>query len=460
MPKTLIFAKDDHHAEEIVTIAREVFDRGNDFAKKITYRVGAKFAEDLISQFRNSYNPRIAVTVDMIATGTDVRAIEALIFMRDVRSSTYFEQMRGRGVRAIAAADLQKVTPDATIKDRFVLIDAVGVVDSLKTVATPLERDRTVSFEKLLEQVASGRADEDAVATLAARLAALDRRLDDAGRAQVAAVAGVPPAALAAALVDAIDTDRVEHEIDRLHPTGASDAEREAVAANLRETALRPFNDPRLRRLLIDHKARAEIVIDDLSPDAVISSIYDPAAAARMTGEFRRFLDENQDRLAALTLLYQRPAAQTRLTYASLEQLRDAMLAPPWLLQPLGLWSAYRRLMGNRVRGNPAKTLTDVIALVRFALGTEETLAPFSATVLQRYNLWMGREKNAGRIYGPEALGWLDAIREYLATNVEMTLPDMQEQFAERGGILAARRVFGAERLAPLLDELTQALVA
>ena len=460
VPKTLIFAKDDHHAEEIVTIAREVFGKGNDFAKKITYRVGARFAEELIGQFRNNYNPRIAVTVDMIATGTDVRAIEVLIFLRDVRSSTYFEQMRGRGVRSISPQDLQAVTPDATVKDRFVLIDAVGVVDSLKTTTPPLERERSVSFDKLLEQVASGRADEDAVATLAVRLATLNRRLDDDGRAKIAEICGATPADLAHALVDAIEPDLVAAEADRAHPPSATDEQREALAETRRRAALHPFNDPKLRRALGELKQRTDIVIDDVSRDVVISSAYDPQAAAKMTNDFRRFLDENRDQLAALTLLYARPAAQSRLTYQSLEDLRDAMLAPPWLLRPLALWSAYRRLMGDRVRGNPAKTLTDIVALVRFALGAEDTLAPFSASVLQRYNLWLGREKNAGRIYGQEALGWLEAIRDYLAANVEISLPDLQTQFADRGGVLAARRIFGGDRLAPLLDEMTQALIA
>jgi type I restriction enzyme R subunit len=279
VPKTLIFAKDDHHAEEIVMIAREVFDRGNDFIKKITYRVGAKHAEDLIAQFRNSFFPRIAVTVDMIATGTDVKPLEALIFMRDVRSSTYFEQMRGRGVRAIAAADLAKVTPDAAAKDRFVLVDAVGVVDSCKSVARPLERDRRLSFEKLLEQVASGRSDEDAVATLAGRLAALDRKLDDAGRRQVDAATGATLADLSGALVRAVDPDRIEAEAHARHPPRASEEQQASVAAEMREQALRAFNNPALRKVLIELKARTDIVIDDISRDVVISSAYDPQAA-------------------------------------------------------------------------------------------------------------------------------------------------------------------------------------
>lgn len=121
--------------------------RGNDFAKKITYRTDGADPEALIRSFRNDYNPRIAVTVDMIATGTDVKPIEVLIFLRDVKSELYFEQMKGRGARTISQEKLREVTPDAEAKTRFVLIDAVGVSESLKSVSQPLERDRVVSFD-------------------------------------------------------------------------------------------------------------------------------------------------------------------------------------------------------------------------------------------------------------------------------------------------------------------------
>jgi type I restriction enzyme R subunit len=86
VPKTLVFAKDDSHAEDIVRIMREEFGKGNDFCQKITYKVTGVSPEDLIAQFRNSYNPRIAVTVDMIATGTDIKPLEILLFMRPVQS--------------------------------------------------------------------------------------------------------------------------------------------------------------------------------------------------------------------------------------------------------------------------------------------------------------------------------------------------------------------------------------
>ena len=149
VPKTLIFCKDDHHAEEVVGITREVFGKGNDFAKKITYKTDGADPEQLIRQFRTDYNPRIAVTVDMIATGTDVKPLEVLIFLRDVKSALYFEQMKGRGARTITPTQLRQVTPDAEEKTRFVLVDAVGVTESLKHVSQPLDRERKIGFDRL-----------------------------------------------------------------------------------------------------------------------------------------------------------------------------------------------------------------------------------------------------------------------------------------------------------------------
>lgn len=455
VPKTLIFAKDDHHAETIVEIAREVFGKGNEFAKKITYRVTGVDPEQLISAFRNDYNPRIAVTVDMIATGTDVKPIEVLIFLRDVHSSLYFEQMRGRGVRTVNASDLARVTPDASGKDRFVLIDAVGVTESEKGVTRPLERDRTVSFDKLLEQIASGRSDEDAVSTLAGRLATLDRKLTDDQKAQVIeASGGHTLAELAGRLVDAIDED----QIIRASP---SPEQEEATAARLREDALSPFDNPTLRNLLSELKRMSEVVIDHHSPDIVISTGFDEQAAQVMVSNFGQFLEEQQDELVALSILYGKPQAQSRLTYRGLEELREAMMRPPWLLQPLALWSAYRRLHGDKVRGNPSKVLTDIVALVRFAIGSVDALAPLSMDMAGRFNLWLGREKKAGRDYTQAQLAWLEAIRDHLAANIELDLRDLQElpQFSQRGGIIAARSAFG-QRLMAVIEDVTQALVA
>lgn len=185
VPKTLIFAKDDSHAEDIVHIIREEFGRGNEFCKKITYKTTGEKTEDLIASFRNSYNPRIAVTVDMISTGTDIKPLECLIFMRDVKSRVYFEQMKGRGTRTILPTDLNAVTPDAIHKTHFVIVDAIGVCENDKTDSWPLERKRSVSFEKLLNSIVLGRKDEDTLTTLSGRLARLNREIEDKERREI-----------------------------------------------------------------------------------------------------------------------------------------------------------------------------------------------------------------------------------------------------------------------------------
>ncbi len=457
VPKTLVFAKDDNHAEEIVGIVRDVFGKGNDFAKKITYRADGGDPELLIRQFRNDYNPPIAATVDMIATGTDVKPIEALIFLRDVKASQYFEQMKGRGARTITPEKLREVTPDADAKTRFVLIDAVGVTESLKSVSQPLERDRKIGFEKLLEQVAAGRRDEDAFATLAARLAALDRRIGDRDRGRIAAQAGVDLAGLAARLLGAIDPDALAQRV----PKDAPEAEQKRERIVAMDEAARILDDPALRRLLIEVKEAADIRIDTITTDAVVSSGWDAKRAGEEVERFKRFLEDKRDELVALQILYRLPHAQRRLTYQALDDLREAMRRPPWLLQPPDIWRAYKRLAADKVRGNPAGKLADIVMLVRYAIGETEALEPLPALVAGRFNLWLGREERAGRVYSDDQKAWLAAIRDHLAVNVETTTDDLMDapDFAARGGLIRAKVLFGVW-LPQLLEELTDALVA
>jgi type I restriction enzyme R subunit len=179
VPKTLVYAKNDSHAEDILHIVREEFGKGNEFAKKITYMTTGEKTEDLIASFRNSYNPRIAVTVDMIATGTDIRPLECILFMRGIRSRTYFEQMKGRGTRVIEPTDFKAVTPDAEHKTHFVIVDAVGVCETDKTDSRPLERKKSVPFDKLVHCIALGIRDNDTITSLAGRLARLDREIEE-----------------------------------------------------------------------------------------------------------------------------------------------------------------------------------------------------------------------------------------------------------------------------------------
>jgi type I restriction enzyme R subunit len=456
VPKTLIFCKDDHHAEEVVGIVREVFGSGNDFAKKITYKTDGADPEQLIRQFRTDYNPRIAVTVDMIATGTDVKPLEVLIFLRDVKSALYFEQMKGRGARTITPTQLRQVTPDAEEKTRFVLVDAVGVTESLKHVSQPLDRDRAIGFDRLIDEVAAGRRDDDAVSTLAARLAALDRKVDDKARAVIAkAAGGLDPKALAHKLLNALDPDSIERE------AATRNLEPEAAGEVLKEEACRVFDNPAFRRLLKEIKRQTEIRIDTISTDAVISSGYDAARAQDTLERFRQFLAEHRDTLVALQILYARPHATRRLDRAAIEELRDAMRRPPWLLEPVDIWRAYKRLDDDRVKGNPARALSDIVMLVRYALGAATTLEPLPAMIAGRFNLWLGREERAGRTYTEAQRAWLLAIRDFIAVNVDIAPEDLMDapDFAAEGGLVSAHALFG-DRLRPLLDELPQVLTA
>lgn len=371
LPKTLIFAKDDNHAEEIVHAVREVFGEGNDFAKKITYRNTGDDPKTLIKAFRVDPFPRVAVTVDMIATGTDIKPVEVLIFMRDVKSEGYYEQMKGRGVRTIPDADLQAVTPDARTKTRFILIDAVGVSESKKNASQPLERKRTVSFDALLEQIAMGRRDEDALSSLAARLAALDRKLGDEDRARIAdATGGKSLRDLANGLLDAVDADKQQAAIVTRHGYAPTPEQENKVIDELGEVACRPFDNPAARNLLKDIKQKTDIVIDEVTTDEVTGAGFDKQQAEKAVKSFKDFIEENRDELAALQILYNQPKGRQRLTYAAIRELVQRLTDPPRYLTTATVWQAYKRLDAAKVRGAPVdEQLTEVVSLVRFALG-------------------------------------------------------------------------------------------
>lgn len=463
VPKTLIFAKDDNHAEEIVHIVREVFGEGNDFCKKITYRNTGEEPKTLIKAFRVDPMPRITVTVDMIATGTDIKPVEVIIFMRDVKSEGYYEQMKGRGVRSIKEADLQTVTPDAKTKTRFILIDAVGVTEGKKNISQPLERKRSVSFDKLIDQVSQGLRDEDALSSLAGRLAALDKQIDQDDKARIIqSTGGTSLRALANALLDAIDPDKQDEIAVAQHGPEPAEEDLQAVADELIEQACQPFDDPKLRQLLKDIKQKSEIVIDEITTDQVQEAGYDLKQAEARITSFKAFIEQYKDELTALQILYNQPYGRQKLTYAAIKELAQKLTDPPYFLATADVWQAYKRLEASKVRGAPVdQQLTEIVSLVRYALGLDEALEPFSAKVEQRFNLWIGREKKQGREYTAEQMEWLRAISSFIAANAEISPRDLMDMptFADKGGLLKARQLFGTN-LNTLIDELQLALVA
>lgn len=465
VPKTLIFAKDDAHAEDIVEIMREEFGKGNDFCKKITYRTSEK-TDDLIASFRNSYNPRIAVTVDMISTGTDIKPLECLLFMRDVRSSGYFDQMKGRGTRVISPTDFKAVTPDADHKTHFVIVDAVGVCETDKTETRPLEKKPSVAFEKLVMGVAMGARDADTLTTLAGRLARLDRELEPKDRAEIeTAAGGTPLKAIINGLLDAVDPDKQQEQAQAMFGDGElTPAQRQQAVETLVHSACAPFDDPGFRNTVLAVKRRSEQVIDTVSVDQVLSAGFDEAAkekAAGMVQSFRQFIEEHKDELTALQIIYNQPYGQRHLTYSGIRQLAEAISRPPYLLNVDALWHAYEQLDKARVKkAGPQRLLTDIISLIRFAIGEAVVLEPYVDTVSERFAAWLAEQQAQGRTFTPEQREWLEMIKAHIATSLTIELDDFQDvPFNQKGGPVRALQVFGPD-LRQLLDELNDALAA
>jgi type I restriction enzyme R subunit len=465
VPKTLVFAKDDNHAEEIVRTIREVFGKGNDFCQKITYKSTGKSPEALIAEFRNSYNPRIAVSVDMIATGTDVKPIEILLFMRRVNSGTYFEQMIGRGTRVISETDLLGVTPDAGQKTHFVIVDAVGVVEHPKVDVGTMDRKPSLAFDTLLEKVVYRIADEDDLSSLALRLSRLENELTDDERVDILkASGGKTPREMAHTLLDALDPDRVQ----TLARTFAGDqvpteAHVRAAREELIEGAVAPFDNPDLRELLTNVKRRTEQTIDVVSRDTVIEAGFNEAdteRAQQMVSSFKSFLEANRDEITALQILFSQPYGQRRLTFQEIKELAKQIKQPPNTWTTEALWQAYAQLEKDKVRGVGAKrVLTDLVSLVRHAVALEDELVPYPDRVRQRYHDWLAAQESDGRTFTEEQRWWLDRIAATIGVNLSVRREDFQYgELFNRGGWFAARKLFG-EELPELLEEMNETLV-
>lgn len=465
VPKTLIFAKDDSHAEDIVHIVREEFAKGNEFCKKITYKTTGEKPEDLIASFRNSYNPRIAVTVDMISTGTDIRPLECLLFMRDVKSRVYFDQMKGRGTRVIAPTDLTAVTPDATHKTHFMIVDAIGICETDKTDSQPLERKKSVPFDKLIMEIALGNRDEDNLTSLAGRLARLDREIDETDRKEIEEAAdGKPLREIINNLLDAADPDKKLHKAKEVFNTETpTEQQVKEATEELVKGACAPFDKPKLRNTIIEIKKRNEQIIDTISKDRVILAGFGDQArekARTIVGNFKRFIEENEDELAALELIYSKPYGKRHITYEEIKQLAEAIKKPPYFLTPELLWQAYQQLEGSKVKGaGPQKLLTNIISLIRFAIGESDVLEPFAETVNIKFNDWLAQQQESARVFTPEQMEWLMMIKNHIATSLGVSIEDFEyAPFYEKGGAVKAYQSFG-DKLNGLLEEMNEVLI-
>lgn len=447
IPKTLIFAKDDNHAEEIVKITREVFSKGNEFCQKITYNIGKQNPEELIKSFRISPEFRIAVTVDMIATGTDIKPLEVLIFMRDVKSQMYYEQMKGRGVRSININDLKSVTPNATGKTHFYLIDAVGVTESQKSLSQPLERKRNLSFKKLLENIAKGASDDDTLSTLALRLSIIETKLSEEDNKNLLELTkGKSLVNISNEILNSIDLDFTE---------GKSDEE----ILKIKDEALKPFNSPHFREFLINICSKTSIYVDELAVDEVINSEHSVENANITIKNFREFININKDELDALSIIYNNSYKNRKLTYKSIDELNQKLKNENLYISDI--WRAFAFTEKNKVKliKNPEKQLTNLIQLVRFALGQDKELQDFSSIANSRFNLWRGRQIKKGITFSEEQDRFLEIIKDNIISNACIEVDDIQNMCYDEGGIFKAKKLFG-ENLEPLLEDIYLSLVS
>ncbi|MFA5345900.1 MAG: type I restriction-modification enzyme R subunit C-terminal domain-containing protein [Candidatus Omnitrophota bacterium] len=441
VPKTLIFAKDDSHAEDITEIVREEFGKGNDFCKKITYRT-QESTDDLIAAFRNSFNPRIAVTVDMISTGTDIKPLECILFMRDVKSAIYFEQMKGRGTRVIDSDDLMAVTPDAKTKTHFILVDAVGVCESEKTQSFPLDRQKSVPTPKLLNNIAIGIRDNDTLSSLASRLSRLDLELEPRDIERIKAVSGGKSLSnIVNDLVSAIDPD---------------------IALD-RDKACAPLDNPELRELLTALHKKTEQTIDTVTIDTVTQSGFDQQAkdkASSIVKKFEQFIAENKDKITALQILYNLPYKKRYVTYEEIRELVEKIEIPPYGFTTDTLWRAYEQLEKSKVRpASIQKQLTDIVSLVRFAIHQEEVLEPFKEHVEHRFQEWLKNQQLLGKTFSTKQIQWLTMISEHIAGSGSVDKNDfLLPPFSASGGIIKAKEVFG-DGLDEVIEELNTELV-
>jgi type I restriction enzyme R subunit len=493
VPKTLIFAKDDSHAEDIVQIVREEFGKGNDFAQKITYRTGTARltakkkrddgteyeevtwvnsgikAEDLLSSFRNSYFPRIAVTVDMIATGTDVRPLEIVFFMRTVKSRSLFEQMKGRGARVVTETELKQVTPDASAKDRFVIVDAIGIDPNEMNETKPLEKKKNVSLEKLMELVAFGNREADVLSSIASRLARLDRQLAQEDKEEIKKVSGDQTvASIAHNLVQALDPDEQLKAAQKA--TGREEPPPEEISkaaqALLMQAAHPIATNAKLRQRLLDLKKSFEQIIDNVSKDQVLMAGVSKDGRDRAAGlvkSFEKFIEDNKDEITGLQILYSRPYKQ-RITH---EQLRELARAVEWPKQPgvvpmppERIWQAYEVLDKSKVRGSATKLMTDLVSLVRYAVHQDGELRSFKDVAFARFEKWLADQEKQGRKFTDEQRQWLTAIRDHIASSVSIEEDDFElSPFSQWGGLGKAYKIFGAD-LQPILEQLNEVLAA
>lgn len=456
VPKTLIFAKTDSHADDIINVVRDVFGEGNDFCKKVTYQ-STEDTDTILANFRNSYNPRIAVTVDMIATGTDVKPLECLLFMRDVRSNGYYQQMLGRGTRTLSHNDLELVTPSATsAKTHFVVVDAVGVCKTAKVDSKPMERKPTTSLKDLLYTAMLGTATEDDVMSLGNRLARLEKELTPKERSTFIELAkGSSINQVIHKLWDTYDPDKVEALQQQTNTTA------EAAQQQLLTEATQVFNGE-LIEYIVKVRQQHDQLIDIVNIDQVNFAGWDVAAkenAQALTTEFANYMAAHSNEIAALRIFYNQPYNRRQVTFKMISDVLELIADNKPRLAPFNVWNAYTQL--EKVQGTtPLSELTALVSLIRRVTGIDPLLTAYENTVNKNFQDWVFKKQAGNLKFSQEQMDWLRMIKEHIIASISIEAADLDyNPFDSKGGIGKMYQLFG-NQTAELLNELNEALTA
>lgn len=470
VPKTLVFAKTDSHADDIIKIIREEFNEGDEFCKKVTYKI-EEDPKSVLNRFRNSYHPRIAVTVDMIATGTDVKPLEVLLFMRDVKSINYFEQMKGRGTRTIDREKLREVSATANSKTHFVIVDAVGATKSKKTDSRPLERKPSVPMKDLLGAVSVGVNEEDLFLSLANRLIRMEKQITDKEKDRVLEFSGGKNLKqITKELITAFDPDEIENKTQDLikdipkedrTPAQYEEAKKKAQESLAIEAA-RTFNGE-LNDYLENVRKEHEQIIDHINIDTVTKSDWETTSvdkAQEIVKDFSDYLETHKDEIKALSIFYNQPYHRRDITFKLIQDVMEKLRRDKPTLAPDYVWDAFETL--EKVKGKqPKDELTTLISLIRRVCGIDKELKPFDKTIDENFKNWIFKQ-NAGKHnrFNTEQMDWLRMIKEHVVSSYHIDRDDLEyTPFDAQGGIGKMHQLFGNE-MNEIIDELNEVLAA
>ncbi len=424
-----------------------------------------------MNRFRNSYYPRIAVTVDMIATGTDVKPLEVLLFMRDVRSSNYFVQMKGRGTRTIINDSLQLVSKTAIEKTHFVIVDAVGVTKSRKTDSRPLERKQGVDLKDLLGAVTMGVAEEDLFLSLANRLIRLDKQINEKQKEKLSAYSGGKNLKqITKDLISAFDPDDIETRAEELikdlpetqrTPKQVEEAKNEAQE-DLILKAASTFNG-KLNGYLENVRKQHEQIIDSINIDSITKSEWDTASvdkAEEVVKDFTDYMEQNKDEIKALRIFYNQPHNRKNITFKMIQDLFEKLKTDKPVLAPVYVWDAFTAIEAVKSK-QPKDQLTALVSLVRRVCGIDYELTAYDKTIDENFKRWIFNQ-NAGKHnrFSPDQMEWLRMLKEHVVSSYHIEVDDLDyTPFDAKGGRGKMYQLFGSG-MNEIIEELNEVLAA